>query len=103
MLDYCVTLYLFIRAFVTIITTCFLVSRSMFKVSKDLIFVISTSCLLLSNSRDVNEARTLEAEAEARTLEAEAEARTLEAEAEARTLEAKAEAIQFWPSKFNKF
>ena len=53
--------------------------------------------------RDVNEARTLEAEAEAEagTLEAEAEARTLEAEA--RTLEAKAEAIQFWPSKFHKF
>ena len=58
--------------------------------------------------RDVNEARTLEAEAEARTLEAEAEARTLEAEArtleaEARTLEAKVEAkaefIQFWPSE----
>ena len=56
---------------------------------------------LLENSRDVNEARTLEAEAEARTLEAEAEARTLEAEA--RTLEAKVEAkaefIQFWPSE----
>ena len=33
--------------------------------------------------RDVNEARTLEAEA--------------------RTLEAKVEAIQFWLSKFNKF
>ena len=31
------------------------------------------------------------------------EARTLEAEAEARTLEAKVEAIQFWLSKFNKF
>ena len=31
------------------------------------------------------------------------EARTLEAEAEARTLEAKSEAMQFWPSKFNKF
>ena len=42
--------------------------------------------------RDVNEARTLEAEA-----------RTLEAEAEARTLEAKVEAIQFWLSKFNQF
>ena len=57
--------------------------------------------------RDVNEARTLEAEAEARTLEAEAEAeaRTLEAEAEAkaRTLEARAEAKKFWPPKFNKF
>ena len=55
-------------------------------------------------SRDVNEARTLEAEA--RTLEA--EARTLEAEAktleaEARTLEAKVEAKKFWPPKFNKF
>ena len=49
-------------------------------------------------TRDVNEARTLEAEAEAeaKTLEA-------EAEAEARTLEAKAEAKKFWPSKFNKF
>ena len=46
------------------------------------------------SARDVNEARTLEAEAEARTLEA---------EVEARALEAKAEAIQFWPSKFNKF
>ena len=34
-------------------------------------------------SRDVNEARTLEAEAEARTLEAEAETRTLEAKVEA--------------------
>ena len=44
--------------------------------------------------RDVNEARTLEAEAEARTLEAEAEARTLEAK-----VEAKAEFIQFWPSE----
>ena len=49
-------------------------------------------------TRDVNEARTLEAEArtleaEARTLEA--EARTHEAEAEARTLEARAEAIKF--------
>ena len=44
--------------------------------------------------RDVNEARTLEAEAEARTFEA---------EAEARTPEVKAEAIQFCPSKFNKF
>ena len=42
--------------------------------------------------RDVNEARTLEAEA-----------RTLEAEAEAKTLEAKAEAKKFWPPKFNKF
>ena len=40
------------------------------------------------NARDVNEARTLEAEAEARTFEA---------DAEARALEAKAEAIQFWP------
>ena len=41
---------------------------------------------LLAN-RDVNEARTLEAEAEARTLEAEAEAeaKTLEAEAEAKS------------------
>ena len=67
---------------------------------------------LYNIARDVNEARTLEAEAEARTLEAEArtleaeaEAKTLEAEAEAeaRALEAKAEAIQFWPSKFNKF
>ena len=51
--------------------------------------------------RDVNEARTLEAEA--RTLEAEAEARTLEAEAETRTLganvEAKVEFIQFCPSE----
>ena len=46
--------------------------------------------------RDVNEARTLEAEAEARTLEA-------ETEAEARTLEAKSEAMHFWPSKFNEF
>ena len=46
------------------------------------------------HSRDVNEARTLEAEAKARTLEA---------EAQARTLEAKPEVIQFWPSKFNKF
>ena len=47
-------------------------------------------------SRDVNEARTLEAEAEARTLEAkaEAEARTLEAK-----VEAKVEFIQFWPSE----
>ena len=61
-------------------------------------------------TRDVNEARTLEAEAEAKTLEAEAdaEARTHEAEArtleaEARTLEAKFEAMQFLPSKFNKF
>ena len=59
-------------------------------------------------SRDVNEARTLEAEArtldpeaEARTLEAEAEAKTLEAEA--RTLEARAEDKKFWPPKFNKF
>ena len=52
-------------------------------------------------ARDVNEARTLEAEA--RTLEAEAEAKTLEAEAEARTLEARAEAKKFWPPKFNKF
>ena len=42
--------------------------------------------------RDVNEARTLEAEA-----------RTLEAEAEARTFEAKSEAMQFSPSKFQKF
>ena len=42
-------------------------------------------------TRDVNEARTLEAEAEARTLEA---------EAEARTLEAKAEAKNFWPKIF---
>ena len=57
-------------------------------------------------TRNVNEARTLEAEArtleaEARTLEA--EARTLEAEAEVRILdakvEAKAEFIQFWPSE----
>ena len=31
------------------------------------------------------------------------EVRTLEAEAEARTLEAKAEAKKIWPSKFNKF
>ena len=56
------------------------------------------------NARDVKEVRTLEAEArtleaEARTLEA--EARTLEAEA--RTFEAKSEAMQFSPSKFNKF
>jgi len=43
-------------------------------------------------TRDVNEARTLEAEAEARTLEA--ELRTLEAK-----VEAKAEFIQFWPSE----
>ena len=43
--------------------------------------------------RDVNEARTLEAEA--RTLEVEAEARTREAK-----VEAKAEFIQFWPSEF---
>ena len=41
-------------------------------------------------SRDVNEARTLEAEV--RILEA-----------EARTLEAKVEAIQFRPSKFKNF
>ena len=47
----------------------------------------------VGSTRDVNEARTLEAEAEARTLEA--EARTFEAEA--RALEAKAEAKQFWP------
>ena len=42
---------------------------------------------LNQGTRDVNEARTLEAEAEA----------------EARTLDAKAEAKKFWPSKFNKF
>ena len=65
-------------------------------------------CVLGHTLDYVNEARTFEAEAEAGTLEAEAktleaEARTLEAKAEARTLEAKAEAIQFWPSKFNKF
>ena len=53
--------------------------------------------------RDVNEARTLEAEAEARTLEAEAEAEAKTLEAEARTLEAKAEANKIWPSKFNEF
>ena len=58
-------------------------------------------------SRDVNEARTLEAEAktEARTLEAEADARTLEAEAGAfeAKAEAKAEFMQFWPSELQKF
>ena len=45
-------------------------------------------------TRDVHEARTLEAKVEARTLEAEAEARTIEAK-----VEAKAEFIQFWPSE----
>ena len=40
MLDCCVTLYLFSRAFVTIITTCFLVSSCSKRSSKDLIFVI---------------------------------------------------------------
>ena len=70
--------------------------------------MIHCSSALMEHARDVNEAKTLEAEAEARILEAEtttlkAEARTLEAEAEARTLEAKTEAIQFWPLKFNKF
>ena len=50
----------------------------------------------LAVRRDVNEARTLEAEA--RTLEAEAEARTLEAKTEAT-----AEFGQFWLSKFYKF
>ena len=48
----------------------------------------------LSTNRDVNEARTLEAEAQA-------EAKTLEAEA--KTLEAKAEDKKIWPSKFKKF
>ena len=62
-------------------------------------FKYSCENSLNTTSRDVNEARTLEAEArnleaEARTLEA--EARTLEAKAEARTLEAKAEAMQLW-------
>ena len=55
----------------------------------------------LAANRDVNEARTLEAEAEAEARTLEAEARTLEAEAEARTLEAKTEAKKCWPSKFN--
>ena len=67
--------------------------------------LLNVGLLHYSTTRDVNEARTLEAEAEARTLEAEAEAeaRTLEAEAEAKTLEAKVEAKKFWPPKFNKF
>jgi hypothetical protein len=43
-------------------------------------------------TRDVNEARTLEAEAEATTLEA--EARTLQAKTEA-----KAEFVKFWHSE----
>ena len=58
---------------------------------------VAANLLVVQTGRDVNEARTLEAEAT--TLEAEAEARTLEAEA--RTLEAKTEAkaefVQFWP------